>query len=80
MEPMHEAEDDSCTICADCGQEMWLERERGYLMADERTLCFACAVARGGQYDEHRDHWLRSPELEGFSLEHEHLGKGLPEH
>ena len=81
MDPIAEGpvteEEEQSTLCADCGQEVWLERERGYLLADERTLCFACAVARGGVYDEQHDHWVQSPDLEGFRIEHEHTGRHL---
>jgi hypothetical protein len=62
---MHRSEAETLEICVDCDAEI-ADVERGFAVDDERYLCFACAVKRGGKYDETHDHWDPPPSLEGL--------------
>ena len=33
------------------------------------VLCFACAVSRGGSYDEADDRWVSEPDTSGLEAE-----------
>jgi hypothetical protein len=56
--------------CADCGQQVDAASERGFPVGAEAVLCFECAVARGGRWDEDQQRWTTEPEFgdlgEGF--------------
>jgi len=56
--------------CADCGDEMNSGAERGFPVGSEAALCFRCAVARGGCWDEAQQRWTVEPDFadlgEGF--------------
>jgi hypothetical protein len=58
---MHRSEGAELVPCADCGAEIASGRDRSYACDDERELCFACALRRGGVYDEGHDAWSRPP-------------------
>lgn len=60
---MHMEEHESLMACDNCGAEIWPERDRGYVVGPNDVLCFECAVARGGVFDEVNDQWVVSPEL-----------------
>lgn len=49
--------------CAGCGEAVWVDQGRAFAMEAERALCFRCAAARGGRYDEARDEWSRPPDV-----------------
>lgn len=59
--------DDASVACADCGEPLDDPAlERAYSFADDQVLCYLCAVARGGAYDEQDDSWVAVPSLEGL--------------
>jgi hypothetical protein len=58
---MHTSEAVEYEICASCGTEV-LPTERPYAFEDQ-VLCYECAIARGGVYDETHDHWDRPPDV-----------------
>lgn len=58
---MHRSETSELTTCADCGAEMTPGRERAYSFGEGSALCWACAVRRGGTYDEEHDRWVEPP-------------------
>ncbi|HEU4430568.1 MAG TPA: hypothetical protein VFT98_17535 [Myxococcota bacterium] len=60
---MHRTEAREFESCSDCGAEIHVARDRSYAFGAESVLCFACAVRRGGSYDEERDVWRQAPEL-----------------
>jgi hypothetical protein len=60
---MHRSETRQLSTCADCGAEVDLGRERAYAF-DERTLCWSCAIGRGGSYDEELDRWVEAPGMQ----------------
>jgi hypothetical protein len=66
------------SVCADCGVAIDVALERGYSFSEEQALCFSCAVARGGAYDELHDHWTKPPNLRGLSAAPGELGAPLP--
>lgn len=59
---MHRSEARERDQCVDCGAEV-AALDRVYSVSDETDLCFACAVRRGGQWDEAHDGWSRPPEI-----------------
>jgi len=56
--------------CADCSDEIDPASERGLPVGADAALCFRCAVARGGRWDEDQQRWVIEPEFadlaEGF--------------
>jgi hypothetical protein len=56
--------------CALCGADLDVGRERGFAVGADAALCFACAVARGGRFDEAEQRWVVEPDFgdlgEGF--------------
>jgi len=60
---MHRSDESELDSCTECGAEVHASRDRSYALDAERALCFACAVRRGGVYDEHRDLWVDAPDL-----------------
>jgi hypothetical protein len=65
---MHRSEADQLVGCLQCGAEISLETDRPFVLAEERALCFRCAVERRGAYDEAHDTWVRAPDLSGLEL------------
>jgi hypothetical protein len=57
---MHRSETRELKICADCGAETYPGRERAYAFG-AAVLCWACALRRGGTYDEVHDRWVEAP-------------------
>lgn len=64
---MHLSEARQLDTCAECGAELHASRDRAYAVDSERMLCFACAVRRGGSYDEFHDIWRAPPDLSGLA-------------
>ncbi len=60
---MRRSEDYELDSCAACGGEVHVSRDRTYALDAERVLCFACAVQRGGSYDEQHDLWRETPDV-----------------
>jgi hypothetical protein len=63
---MHRSEEALQDICASCGAEVLsLERIFAFETGDDEpaVLCAACAMARGGQYEELHDRWVRAPDV-----------------
>jgi hypothetical protein len=50
-----------CVECTDCGANIDPTRDRGLCLSDEHLLCFACALGRGGAYDEREERWIVIP-------------------
>jgi hypothetical protein len=63
-------DEQSVERCADCSEEIDLASERGFPVGADGALCFRCALARGGSWDESRQRWVVEPEYadlgEGF--------------
>ena len=57
------------SVCAACGAAVLSDSERAFEFGDENVLCWECATARGGRYDEARDAWERPPDLQGLGDE-----------
>lgn len=54
-------DEESLEVCEVCGIEFDPELERGYAAGVEIMLCFECALARGGIYDEALGEWVVKP-------------------
>jgi hypothetical protein len=53
--------------CIDCGARIDADQaaaERTFAVTDEVVLCHACALRRGGVYDDSEDKWKLAPRLE----------------
>jgi hypothetical protein len=53
--------------CIDCGTPIDADQavaERTFAITDEVALCHACALRRGGVYDDSEDKWKVAPRLE----------------
>lgn len=53
--------DDTVGTCTDCGQDVGLEVSHAFAPGGGVVLCWACAVRRGGVYDEKYDTWISPP-------------------
>lgn len=58
---MHRSESSQIATCVECGAEIAPSTERGFALTSDSFLCFACAVRRGGRYDERLDRWEEAP-------------------
>jgi hypothetical protein len=69
MLPLEET--DTSAVCAHCAVEFSPELERGYVFGveDDQALCYECAVARGGAYDELHDRWVKPPDIRGLRVD-----------
>jgi hypothetical protein len=66
---MDQDERSEARSCAACGATLEGDGDRAFEFGDENLLCFECAVARGGRYDESRDAWEPGPDLRGLGDE-----------
>lgn len=69
---MHEETWVGLIDCADCGSPVDLGLERGYRVAENIGMCWACTVKRGGLFDEDEDLWLEPPDLTGLYPDVDH--------
>lgn len=66
---MHRSENESLASCAVCGAAVAPGTDRAFVGAGGRVLCFDCALARGGAWDDDRDRWSEVPSLAGLPAE-----------
>ena len=60
---MHQSEAEQLVPCIACGAEIG-PQDRPYTFGnDGQMLCFACATARNGIYDEAHDSWVVAPSV-----------------
>jgi hypothetical protein len=64
---MHRSEADSLIHCSECGSEISLNLDRTYAVTEDEGMCFACAIQRGGVYDELHDSWTQPPTLSSLA-------------
>jgi len=57
---MHRSETEQLAACSVCGGDV-SPRDRPFAFGDEQLLCFECASARRGVYDEAHDRWVLAP-------------------
>ena len=53
--------------CIDCGTRIDADQAvaaRTFAITNEVVLCHACALSRGGVYDDSEDKWKLAPRLE----------------
>jgi hypothetical protein len=65
---MYESETYDQTQCLQCGASISIARDRAYPLGDDEALCFSCALARGGRYDDLHDRWTAAPSVKGLPL------------
>jgi len=58
---MHRSEEATEQICGRCGAVAIPARDRGFLLPNGTLLCYDCALARGGEYDDRIDSWVVPP-------------------
>lgn len=66
---MHQSETYDFTHCLHCGADVSVARDRAYAVSEHEALCYGCALARGGEYDEIHDRWTRAPNVAGLPIE-----------
>jgi len=59
---MHQSEAEQLAACSVCGAEV-SPQDRPYTYRDDQVLCFECATARQGIYDEASDRWVVAPNV-----------------
>jgi hypothetical protein len=59
---MHQSEAEQLAACSLCGAEL-SPQDRAYTFCVDRVLCFECATARHGIYDEQSDRWVVAPNV-----------------
>jgi len=59
---MHRSENRELANCVICGAEIAPGRDRTFEVTSDQFLCFACAVRRGGSWDEQHDRWTTEPQ------------------
>jgi hypothetical protein len=65
---MHRSEADDLARCLQCGAEVSRSQDRAYAFGEDSLLCMACALQRGGRYDDQRDKWTEPPRVEGLRI------------
>ncbi len=60
---MHREEADQLGVCADCGAPIEPGSDRSYAFGEAATLCWDCAVRRGGRYDAAQERWSDPPRV-----------------
>jgi hypothetical protein len=58
--------EDIPVTCLDCGEAVDIEdpsAERTFALTPEIILCYACAVRRGGVYDDAAEKWKVAPNI-----------------
>jgi hypothetical protein len=71
---MHHDEADEVLNCMDCDAEVTPGADRDFEFGGGGVLCWACAVDRGGTYDEDLCRWVEAPDVTdlealGYELE-----------
>jgi hypothetical protein len=64
---MHRSEALDVASCLACGEEVSLGVGRVYAVTEDSVLCFACAIKRGGSYNEAHDEWTKAPDIAGLT-------------
>jgi hypothetical protein len=57
---MHSTEESQLGPCTSCGT-LVSPQDRPYAFGEDELLCYACAIARNGVYDEAHDRWAPAP-------------------
>ncbi|MBZ0117432.1 MAG: hypothetical protein K8H88_10580 [Sandaracinaceae bacterium] len=61
---MHSSEASREARCAACGVHITTSGDRVFAFGEDRVLCFACSIARGGIHDEEAGRWTQPPDHE----------------
>ena len=69
---MHRVGMNTVVDCAECEAPVDVGRERCYRGEGNWALCWGCAIARGGQFDENEGRWTRLPDVIGLTPQDEH--------
>jgi hypothetical protein len=63
---MHREENELTGVCVVCGEPTDVTTERAFGYGEDGLVCWACAIDRGGVYDEDRQAWVKPPDLAGL--------------
>ena len=66
---MHREETELANSCIVCGAEVSEGVNREYSFGTSSVLCWDCAIARGGSFDDDENRWTRAPDLSGIDVE-----------
>ncbi len=66
---MHRSELERVATCVACGRSVTEGVGRAYDFGSDGVLCWKCAVARGGSYDEGQDRWVEAPRIDDLDVE-----------
>jgi hypothetical protein len=55
--------EDQQVLCSDCGMDLGVDLVHAYLGSAGVQLCWECALARGGAFDERRERWNPPPDI-----------------
>jgi hypothetical protein len=55
------ARDEAMMTCTECGTDVGLDESHSFSGGGGVTLCWACAVKRGGVFDEKQERWRVPP-------------------
>lgn len=64
--------DDDLLPCIECEAVVAPGTDRAFPVGTADVLCMACALRRGGAYDEIQDRWKEAPDLTGVSIDEGH--------
>jgi hypothetical protein len=65
---MYSTEEEEYAFCAACAGER-SRADRVYVLSGDGLLCFECATARAGIYEELLDRWIVTPRIDDLCAE-----------
>lgn len=54
--------DEAATQCTDCSRDLGIDGSQVF-SSDGVSLCWECALKRGGVFDAKQDRWTRPPDV-----------------
>lgn len=55
--------DEELVECVDCGAPIADGADPSFAFGTRSTLCFECAIRRGGEYDAEAERWTVTPDV-----------------
>ncbi len=68
---MHRSERDQSSVCSDCGTEFLPSSQPGFFFGARGSLCWDCALRRGGRYDDTYDRWVEDPSIDDLGPQYD---------
>jgi len=61
---VREREQDEATFCTDCGRDIGVDASQYFESGEDGvSLCWECALKRGGVFDAKQDRWIQPPDV-----------------